>query len=347
MRKGDTVGVIAPSWCGPAVFPHRLERGIGFLESAGYEVVLAQNARGRRGHLSGTAEERVADIHQMFADPRVKAIISAIGGNHSCHLLPLLDWDLIRHNPKVFMGFSDATVLNLAVHAKTGLVTFNGPSVMNDLAEFPAPLPYTARNMWKVIGEVAPAGTLLPAAEWTEEFLDWGTKDDLTRPRALQPSPGWTWLKTGADSASAGGGVVGASARGAVQGPLIGGCLESMEHLRGTPYWPEMAGAILLFETSEETPSPAWVDAVLQDYENMGVFAKIAGLLVGRPMGYSEEQKGQLRQVLLDRTKGYAFPVVADMDFGHTSPQLTLPIGCLAEVNSETRQISLLEAAVR
>ncbi len=177
LEKGDTIGVVSPSWCGPALFPHRVERGRAFLESLGYRVVLAEHAVGRRGWVSGTPEERAADIHRMFADPDVKAIVAAIGGDHSCQVLPHLDFGLIAANPKVFVGFSDVTVLNLAIHAHTG-----------------------------------PIGEIAPASVWTDERLDWGTKADLTRARTLKTSPGWAWLRPG---------------RG--EGPLVGGCLESME----------------------------------------------------------------------------------------------------------------------
>ena len=329
LRPGGTIGVVSPSWGGPAAYPHRVERGVRFLQSRGYRVVLGRHATGSRGYVSGTPEERVRDLHGFFADPDVQAIVAAIGGDHSCHLLPLLDRDLIRRNPTILVGFSDVTVLNLAIHAATGLVTFNGPALMTDFGEYPEPPPYTLDSFFRVVTRSEPAGLLTPSPTWTEEFLDWREKLDLTRPRALQPSSGWTWLKPGH-----------------AVGPLIGGCLESMQHLRGTPYWPEFAGAIWFFETSEIVPPPADVDAVLQDYENMGVLGRISGLLVGRPYRYTDRQKAELHAVLLERTRPYGFPIVADVDFGHTAPQLTLPIGCRAEVDAAARRIAILDAAV-
>lgn len=330
LRSGDTIGILAPSWGGPAAFPHRVERGLVALEALGYRARVAPYAFGSAGHVSGTPEERVSDLHDLFADPEVTAIMAAIGGDHSCHLLPLIDWDLIRHSPKIFIGYSDITVLNLAIHSQTGLVTFNGPALMADLGEYPQPYVYTMDLMRRVLCRPQPAGVIEPAPAWTEEFLDWGGQEDLTRPRAMRPSSGWRWLKPG---------------RGI--GPLIGGCLESLQHLRGTPYWPDLEGAILFIETSEERPSPAWVDGVLQDYENMGVFAALHGLLVGRPMGYSEEEKEHLRAIVLERTARYRFPIVSDMDFGHTAPQMTLPIGCQALIDAENHLFSITEAAVR
>src|SRR5204863_3922381 len=130
---------------------------------------------------------------------------------HSCHLLPLLDWDLIRRNPTILVGFSDVTVLNLAIHAATGLVTFNGPALMTDFGEYPEPLDYTLDSFFRTVTRAEPVGVLAPSPTWTEEYVDWRERLDLTRPRALQPSPGWSWLKPGR-----------------AVGRLSGGCPEAM-----------------------------------------------------------------------------------------------------------------------
>ena len=329
LAHGDTIGIISPSWGGAGRYPHRVEQGIRCLESMGFKVRLAPHALSRGGFVSDTAENRASDIHVLLRDPEVKAIISAIGGDHSCHLLPLLDFDLFRNNPKVFMGFSDTTVLNLAIWSAVGLVTFNGPALLTDFAEYPRLLDYTERWFLKTVTEANPPGAIEPASAWTEEFQEWGEKKDLVRPRLLQPSEGWTWLKPGA-----------------AEGRLIGGCIESLQHLRGTPFWPDWEGAILFFETSEDKPSPETVDGILMDYQNMGVLRGIRGLLVGRPMGYSPDEKERLRQRVLERTQAFAFPVVTDMDFGHTSPQLTLPIGCWARLDAGLKVFEITEPAV-
>jgi muramoyltetrapeptide carboxypeptidase len=329
LRAGETVGVISPSWGGGAEYPHRVDRGVEYLESLGFRVKLAPHAMNSIGYVSDTPEKRVADVHQMFRDPEVKAIVAMIGGDHSCHLLPFLDFDLIRENPKILMGYSDVTVLNVAIWAKTGLITFNGPALMVELAEYPVVFDYTERYMLKALRSPEPPGVIEPSRWWTEELLDWGEKLDLTRARRGQASSGWTWLK-------------GERA----EGVLVGGCLESMQHLRGTPYWPDLTGAILFLETSEEKPTPERVDGILMDYENMGVFECIRGLLFGRPMFYEPEEREQLREVILERTAKYGFPIIADMDFGHTSPMFTLPVGCRAVVDVEHERFEIVEAAV-
>ncbi len=329
LRPGDTIGVVSPSWGGAGTFPHRVERGIAQLEALGYAVKLGRHALNCRGFVSDEAQNRVKDLHDLFQDPTVGLILAAIGGDHSCHLLPLLDIELIRHNPKPLVGFSDVTVLNIAIWQATGLVTFNGPALLTDFAEYPKVLEYTQHSFLRAVTESTPVGRVTPAADWTEEFLDWSTQADLERPRALTASGGWTWLKPGFG-----------------EGVLVGGCLESLQHLRGTPFWPDWSEAIFFFETSENKPTPAAVDALLMDYENMGVLQHLRGMLVGRPMRYSHDEKAQLREVILERTRRYDFPIVTDMDFGHTSPQLTIPIGCRARIDTASPTFEILEAGV-
>jgi muramoyltetrapeptide carboxypeptidase LdcA involved in peptidoglycan recycling len=329
LRPGDTVGIVSPSWYGGPAYAHRIERGVAHLEALGFTVKIAPHALNAAGYVSDTPEHRAADIHAMFADPEVRAIIATIGGDHSCHLLPLLNWDLLRANAKIFMGFSDITVLNVAIWKMTGLVTFNGPSLMTDWAEYPRMPEYSEKYALRALCMAEPVGNVEPAPWWTEEYLDWRTKADLTRPRERRLSTGWSWLRGGR-----------------AEGILMGGCIESLQHVRGTGYWPDWQGAILFLETSEEQPNPATVDAILMDYENMGVLAQIHGLLVARPYGYSDEERAQLHDVIRERTQNYDFPIVADLDFGHTTPIFTLPIGCRAAIDGDARRFIITEAAV-
>jgi muramoyltetrapeptide carboxypeptidase LdcA involved in peptidoglycan recycling len=178
------------------------------------------------------------------------------------------------------MGFSDFTVLNIAIWVETGLVTFNGPALLTDFAEYPRMFAYTERNVLRVLCQPEPMGPIEPSTWWTEEFLDWERQLDLERPRKLQSSPGWTWLRDGD-----------------AEGLLIGGCLESLEHLRGTRFWPQWQGAVFFFELAGR--SPVRVDSLLMDYENMGVLEMLSGLIVGRPMGYSCGEREDLRRVIL------------------------------------------------
>ena len=330
LRPGDTIGIVSPSWSGAALFPHRLQAGLAQLERMGYRVKIAPHALGNSGYVSATPEQRASDINAMFADPSVNAILATVGGDHSCQLLPHLDYDLIRRKPKIFIGYSDITVLNVALHVRTGVVTFNGPALITEFAEFPQMFAYTASHFLRAVSQPEPIGVIDSSPTWTEEYLDWGQQLDLTRPRAIQPNAGVQWLK-----------------HGRATGRLLGGCLESLDHLRGTAFWPTWDGAILFLETSEEQPSPAWVDARLMDYENMGVLARINGLIIGRSMGYSSVMRQDLWRIVVEHTRAYTFPILAELDFGHTAPQFTIPLGVQAQLDSAAGTFAIIEAAVQ
>lgn len=329
LRRGDTIGIISPSWFGGSSLVPRAERGISTLEGLGFNVKLGEHAFRNNGFVSDTAKNRVSDLHAMFADGDVAAIICTIGGDHSCHLLPLIDWDLITAHPKIFLGFSDITVLNIAIWSQTGLVTFNGPTLLTDWAEYPDMPEFSREAALRMLCRARPFGNLPASQEWTEEFLDWQTGEDFTRRRTHLPSKGWHWVHGGR-----------------AEGPLIGGCLESLQHLRGTQYWPDLDGAILFVETSEECPSPEKVDGILMDYQNMGVLETLAGLMFARPYGMDLEQKNELWEVVSERTTQFGYPVVGNMDIGHTSPLLTLPIGCTTSMDGETGRVSILDSGV-
>lgn len=329
LRPGDTVGIISPSWFGGAAFVPRAERGMAELRRLGFDIRVAPHAFNNHGEISDSAVHRVEDLHAMFLAPEVKAIVCTIGGNHACHLLPLIDWDLVRANPTIFMGFSDITVLNVAIWTMTGLTTFNGPSLLTDWAEFPEMPGFTRDAVMRAISTANPIGDVSASSTWTDEFLDWSTGEDLTRARTSRLATGWRWLR-----------------RGSATGPLIGGCLESLQHLRGTRYWPDLTGAIFLLETSEGKPSPMDVDALLMDLENMGVFARISGIVLARPYGYGEAEKDRLFEVVIERTEAFGFPILADVDCGHTTPMLTLPLGCAAMLDADENRFAITESAV-
>jgi muramoyltetrapeptide carboxypeptidase len=168
LRNRDTVGVVNPSWGSGAEYPHRVERGEGYLESLAFRVRIALHAMNCVSYVSDTAENRVADLQAMFVDPEVKAIFVTIGGDPSCHLLPLLDVDLIRENPKTLMGYSDVTVLNVAMLAKTGLVTFNGSALMVEPAEDPKVFDYTDRYLLEAQCSGERVGQVESSVWWME-----------------------------------------------------------------------------------------------------------------------------------------------------------------------------------
>jgi muramoyltetrapeptide carboxypeptidase LdcA involved in peptidoglycan recycling len=330
VRGGDTVAIVSPS--APAVgrWPHRVERATAYLRSLGLEVELMPNAAEQTGWLAGSPQQRADDLHRAFADERVSVVLCGIGGNHSNQLLPHLDFDLVRAHPKVFQGYSDITVLHWAFLKWSGLRTFHGPALTTELAEFPAVLPYTDRALRAAWFGEQPL-RFEAAGEWTDERLDFDTRADRTRPRELRPGDGWVTLRDGA-----------------AEGPLLGGCLETiLWHLKGSSAWLDLDGAILFLETSEEAPSPAHVQAYLTDLAHLGVFETVAGLVWARPYGYDEERARTLWEVVREATAGAELPVLANVECGHTSPMLTLPLGAAARLDAGAQTFETLEPATR
>lgn len=339
LRPGDTIAAVALSWGGAALFPHRYAAGKRQLEERfGVRVVETRHALKDAAWLARNPQARAEDLLEAFADPAIHAIVSMIGGEDSIRILPYLDLSVIQANPKIFMGYSDTTVTHLACYS-AGLRTFYGPALLAGFAENGGIFPYTAESVQHTLFSSAPIG-VVPAntAGWTVEFLDWAQPELQTRPRTLQPNTGPRWLQ----------------GSGVARGRLIGGCLEVLDWLRGTPVWPEPAAwrkAILFIETSEEAPSPPYVIRVLRSFAAMGILHDLSGILFGRPGGAIPLEQhvaydAALLQVVRDEYNLPALPIVTNMDFGHTDPIMVLPYGAEAELDCERRTFSILESAV-
>jgi len=148
LRKGDLIGVISPASSPNEL--ERIEKGVKYLEGLGYKVDVGKNVGKVHGYLAGTDEERLDDLHSMFSNKDVKAIFNVRGGYGSGRLLDKINYGLIKRNPKIFVGYSDITALQMAFLKKTGLVTFAGPMVAVDFASDNVD-PFTEENFWKII----------------------------------------------------------------------------------------------------------------------------------------------------------------------------------------------------
>jgi len=133
LNKGDLLGLVSPA--SPIADPSRIDRGVRYLEGLGYRVLLGKSITAVHGYLAGTDEQRAADLHAFFARKDVRAILCIRGGYGTPRLLSLLDYRLVRRNPKIFVGYSDITALQLALWKRAGLVTFHGPMVGVDMAD--------------------------------------------------------------------------------------------------------------------------------------------------------------------------------------------------------------------
>ncbi len=174
LKPGDTVGIVSPSSPVAGLCPRRLDRGVKYLELLGYKVLKGKNVSKVDGFTAGTIQERVEDLHAMFANSEVKAIIATIGGYNANDLLDKLDYKMIsKNNQKILIGYSDITILLHALYKKSGVKGIMGPMVLPQFAEFPKMQKFTKLSFSYVAANLGTGKMYkLPAAEeFTEEML--------------------------------------------------------------------------------------------------------------------------------------------------------------------------------
>lgn len=333
---GSRIAIVSPSWGGPSRLPARYEMGVRELrERFGFEVVEMPHARADANWIWRNPQARADDINAAFADSSIEGIFSSIGGDDSVRILPYVDKSVIADNPKVFLGFSDTTTLHV-FSLLAGVQTFYGPSVMAGIAENGGTFPYTESWMRRVLMTSDPVGVLAPSPEWTDAYAFWEDSTQAGKRRATQPNAGWNWLQ----------------GEKRVEGHLVGGCLDVFEFLKGTRWWPGSAvweGAIFYWETSEDAPSPSMVSHWLRNYGSLGILDKLAGMVMGRPAGYTPEQRDEINKLIIsvvaEEFGRGDLPIVTGLDFGHTDPQMVIPNGGQMVIDPAARSISLPEAA--
>lgn len=322
LKRGDLIAVATPS--GAVHHPARLERGLLALRNLGFAVCCGPMASVQDLELR-TPEARAEEFNGFLRDRKVRAIFATIGGHNSNAILDLVDWKALRSNPKVIVGYSDVTSLLLASIAEASVLTFHGPTVLPEFAEYPNLLGYTRDSFLQATSRPAPQGIIASPAEWTEEFLPWGKEDH--RSRRMRPAGDWIWR-----------------GEGQCTGPLLGGNLETICRLAGTRYLPDFKDAVVLLETA--STSPEAVEGSLAHLSMLGVFDSMAGLVVGRTYRGGDAFESQWNQYLISRFKDVGLPMVLGTHIGHTDPMLTLPLGARVSLNVAQRRLEVLDAAV-
>lgn len=297
--EGATLGIVAPA---SAPELERLERGLAALHERGLRTKVFPHVTCRHRHLAGTDTERLADLHAAFLDPEVDAVLCARGGNGSLRLLPALDFDLIRRHPKPFIGYSDITVLHLAIWQRCRMVTFFAPMPQPDFARGVSADCWEA--WWRLLSAPDPVG-------------------ELTDPRCDSEA------RT----------LVG----GVAEGPCLGGTLSLLVSLIGTPFQPDLRGAILFLEDVGETPPR--IERFLMHLRLAGLLDGVAGFLIG-PMLATGEVALPLATLYGDLLAPLGKPLVYDFPIGHTRDPLALPVGARVRLDADRRRVAILEPAV-
>jgi muramoyltetrapeptide carboxypeptidase len=310
LAAGQTIGIASPA--SPPNEPESLRFAMETVASLGFKVKPAAHLFARNGYLAGDDATRAADLNELFADDEVDAIFCARGGYGASRLLPLLDYDAIRAHPKVILGYSDITSLLLAIQHKTGLVTFHGPIAAQSFSA------YTLAEFKKVLFAPQPPLSLgaVPPFEGGE-----GRVEKTNRLTTIFP--------------------------GKTQGRLLGGNLSLVAHLTGTPYMPDLAGAILFLEDVGEAVYS--IDRMLTQLWLAGSLQKLAGIVFGK---FSEMRASEwiqnriLEDVLAERSRALGIPTLSGLMIGHIEDQTTLPLGCQVELDADRGFLRLLEMPV-
>ncbi|MFI2649407.1 S66 peptidase family protein [Micromonospora fulviviridis] len=334
-KPGDRVAVVSPSAGLPGLFPHVYELGLRRLrEEFGLEPVEYPTTR----QTGADPRDRARDLTAAFADPSVTAVLATVGGDDLITVTPFLDDAVLRANPKPYYGYSDNT--NVLNHLyRLGIVSYHGGSVLVHLGRPGRPHPLTFDSLRAALF-TSGWYELTPAPEWGDEPRDWRDPATLADEPVMFPGAGWRWH---------------GPAR-VVQGRTWGGCLEIIHWLAAAgrvPSAAELAGSVLVVETSNELPDAREVFRIVRNLGERGLLAGFPAIVVGRPKAWDFEKPHTLderlawgeaqREAILRALAPYADDpvVVFDVDLGHTDPQLIIPYGGEIRVDAVERRISV------
>lgn len=313
INAGDEIRVIAPARSASDIDKVVIARAQAALESLSLKVSFSQYAFSRSQRGCPTDVEKVDDLHAAFLDPNVKGILAAIGGFNSNQLLGRIDWDIIRANPKIFAGFSDITVLNHAILAKTGLVTFATPNFY--CFGLPPESNYSLEYFRRCLFAGQPETYKVRASK---EFYDYAWDYDEKSPRSKIVNGGMKIIQPGQAS-----------------GTLLGGNLCSLNLLNGTEYFPCVEGDIILcLEDDSYDSIPETFERNLQSLIQQPYFRQVKAILFGRFQRESIAANDSLAAIISSKKIGSNIPIVSNLDFGHTDPKFSYKIGGWASVEA-------------
>ena len=337
LKKGDKVAVVSLSSgiLGEESIIHKFDIAKERLKNDfGLELIAMPHALKGIQFTYKHPELRAKDFMDAFKDKSIKGIICATGGDDTIRLLPYIDFEVIKNNPKIFTGFSDTTANHFMMY-KAGVTSFYGASLLHNFSQYVSIYDYTLDAIKNILFDANPNYEIKKCDYWSDEFIPWDEKNINKEKKKLPDLKGYEVLQ----------------GKGKACGRLLGGCIELLDMINGTKIWPcldEWKDKILFIETSEEKPTPNTVKYFLRNMQAQGIFDVINGIIVGKPQGetYYEEYKEVFKQVIGIEANRPDLPIIYNVNFGHSEPIGIIPYGTLCELDCENKKITLLEASV-
>ncbi len=323
LKKGDVIGIFSPSSPVTVFAPTRCRRGKEYLLSKGYRVIEGTLTGKSDYYRSGSIPERVEELNALIRNPEVRCIMATIGGMNSNSLLPYIDYEALKRDPKIIIGYSDVTALLFGIYAKTGITTYYGPAVAASFGEF-APFVDETFSFFEdiVTDRLSLPYTLPTPLYWTDEFLPWEKQDRAKTGYANK----LVSLQGGRGS-----------------GRLICGNLNTFDGIWGSEYMPEIGeDTILLIEDSLK--DAATIERSFSHLKLTGVFDRIKGLILGKHEKFDDQGTGRRPYEILQEVLGdVTYPVLCEFDCCHTHPMLTLPIGSYVTLDADAQTLTIEE----
>ena len=317
LKQGDHIRVIAPARSMSFIDQETQSNALAMLKKLGFNVSFSENVKEMDDFNSSSIHSRVQDLHEAFADRAVDAILTTIGGYNSNQLISELDYELIQNNPKILCGFSDITALSNAIYTKTGLVTYTGPhfSTFGMLKG----LEFTIDSFLACLCNADQFEAAVPD-KWSDDL--WFVNQ---QERTFIKNEGY-WVINSLNSS--------------IKGTVVGGNQNALSSLQGTKYWPELSGKIILLEDTADC-NVEFFERRLVSLIQQSNFINVQAILIGRFQKGSNVTKDMLTQAVRNRKELANIPVIANVDFGHTTPILTLPIGGEIELSKRNKEVTI------
>ena len=313
LKNGDEIRVIAPAKSFKSTFTTEMrDLAIQRLESLGLKVSFGKHANEVNEFESTTIEHRLEDLHDAFKDSNIKAILTVLGGTTSNQLLKYLDYELIKENPKILCGLSDITSLANAIYTKTGLVTYSGPHF-----------------------------TLFGAAKQTEYTTNYFKKCFFTED-AFDVKPSDMFCNSRWDNDEIKNEEDWVINAGRAEGTIIGGNLITLNLLQGSEYMPDLSNSILFIEDNGKESFRAFENH-LQSLVNQPSFSGVGGVVIGRFQADTKMTRDLLTKIIKTKNELANIPVIANLDFGHTTPMFTFPIGGECLIDTANLKVEIIK----